>query len=83
MSGSNTEEGGAYCYAATLHGLAFISDLSSNSDSQFYRVFRRAIARTAQMDEDSAAAWERDLKLDVIEHITGRLKLAMDRYFSN
>jgi hypothetical protein len=35
------------------------------------------------MDENSTAAWERDLKLDVIEHIVGRLKLAMDRYFSN
>ena len=33
-------------------------------------------------DEDSAA-WERDLRLGVIEHIAGRLKLAMDRYFSN
>jgi hypothetical protein len=36
----------------------------------------------AQTDEDSAAAWEPDLKLDVLEHIAGRLKLAMDRYFS-
>jgi hypothetical protein len=35
------------------------------------------------MDEGSATAWEHDLKLDVIEHIAGRLKLAMDRYFSN
>jgi hypothetical protein len=34
------------------------------------------------MDEDSAAAGERDLNLDVLEHIAGRLKLAMDRYFS-
>jgi hypothetical protein len=35
------------------------------------------------MGEGGATAWERDLKLDVIEHIAGRLKLAMDRYFSN
>jgi hypothetical protein len=36
------------------------------------------------MDKDSAAAWERDLRLDVIEHLAvGRLKPAMDRCFSN
>jgi hypothetical protein len=40
----------------------------------------RKLVGTAQMDEGSAAAWERDLKLDVLEHIAGRLKLAMDRY---
>jgi len=35
----------------------------------------------AQLDKDSAAAWERDLKLHVIGHIAGRLQPAMDRYF--
>jgi hypothetical protein len=34
-----------------------------------------------QLGKDRGAAWEPDLKLDVIEHIAGRLKLAMDRYF--
>lgn len=38
---------------------------------------------TAQMDEGNAAARERDLELDVIEHIAGRLKLVMDRCVSN
>ena len=33
------------------------------------------------MDEGSATAGERDLRLDVIEHIAGPLKLAMGRYF--
>jgi hypothetical protein len=37
---------------------------------------------TAQMDEDGADR-ERDLKLDVMEHNAGSLKLPMDCYFSN
>jgi hypothetical protein len=44
-------------------------------------VNQHPLARAAQMDEDGAAIWERDLELDLIEHIAGRLKLAMDRDF--
>jgi hypothetical protein len=35
------------------------------------------------MDEVSAAAWKRDLQLDVIERSAGRLQFAMDRNFSD
>jgi hypothetical protein len=34
------------------------------------------------MDEDSACCLEARPKLDVLEHIAGRLKPAIDHYFS-
>jgi len=55
------------CVSQSLHGKV----------AGVYRVFRCAFTGTAQTDDDSAAAWERDLKLDVLGHIVGRLKLAM------